>query len=947
MSAERGGRKGDSGRSVGLCSRRCQGLFFLLALALDIACTFALLATTLQGDIKELSWGSLLDWTNKSSDLVLLLLVRLVVIYVVWSPLPRLLRINGDDGDDPFAVYEAEEGNDSNHGGVETDERRAGHDGRGDYVAVAQEGAEAAAAAAAARAADPFAAVRARSVTRHRNYVVKTVLLLLVFVVFTLCSVAVALKCLFFHFFMSPLQEVLMAITVLWVNVEVFSLDSYLDLLVGTPDAFKPGLHPHALRFNHRVTATKCDVCNQRIIKEDFECVSCDFDCCLPCYNRRSLSSAENVLNRGDRGVSAEQVELSPLSYVWRSFLFLTPYWRIVALSLGCLVVNQVIRVTLPNFQGKVLDAIIAGDQESFKGYIVYYCVLSAATLILGSVRSFGSMLVMRNLTMGVRERLFSKLIYRDISFFDGTTVGSLTARMTNDVQAMVQPVNTLMSSVLSNVITLVGGLFMCLTVSWRLAMISLTVVGPIVYITGTYARWSARINRGVWDALAQANSTATEAFVNIRTVRSFSTEEHEKEKFSESMEEALSKTLRDAVAFSGAYLATNLMDLGSTAVLLGFGGYMVMSRPEELSLGQLVTFQLYANMMNGAYQGLNGVLNQFTKSAGAAERVLTMLDGEPDIDPRKGTALRDLEGTIEVQHVSFFYQMRPDRVVLRDVSVVFPRNSVTAIVGRSGGGKSTLMHLLLRFYDPQEGLLLVDGHDLRTLSLPWLHHQFAVVAQDTQLFNTSIEANIAYGLETYDPASIRKAAMDANAHDFIMGFPEGYRTSVGERGVRLSGGQRQRIAIARALLRRPRVLLLDEATSALDAESEALVQQALDKLIEDLSQSCTIVVIAHRLSTIVNADNIVVLDGGRVAEQGTHQELLNSEGAYYRLVSRQLRDGRSTLDFDDGVSATASSRPENPRGRGRGTGGGNGGRGQSLSGRSDGDESRESTQMF
>lgn len=916
MSGERGGRRGGSDKSVGLLSQRMQGIIFLIAIFLDISCTFALLRTTLGGDLRNLTWDSLFDWTCKSTDLVLLLLLRLVICYIVWSPLPRLLRLKGDDDED--GELDAPEG-----------DRRHANDGQGDYGVVPQ----------AEDSEDEFATMRARSVTRYRNHTIKTIVLLFTFIMFTLCNVAVAVKCLFFKFSGNASQKVLMAISVLLVNIEVFSLDSYMDLLLGSPDAYKPELHPHPLRFNHKVTATKCDVCNQRIIREDYECVSCDFDCCLTCYNRRTLASAENVLSRGDRGVSVEQGELSPLSYIWRSFVFLVPYWKIVALSLGCLIVNQVIRVTLPNFQGKVLDSIISVQQEKFWNYILYYCGLSFCTMVLGSIRSFGSMLVMRNLTMGVRESLFSKLIYRDISFYDGATIGSLTARMTNDVQAMVQPVNTLMSSVLSNLITLIGGLFMCLTVSWRLAMISLTVVGPIVYITGTYARWSARINRGVWDALAQANSTATEAFANIRTVRSFSTEEHEKRKFSDSMEEALSKTLRDAVAFSGASFATNLMDLGSSAILLGFGGFLVMTRPDELTVGQLVTFQLYANMMNGAYQGLNGVLNQFTKSAGAAERVMAMLDGEPDIDPRKGVALDHLDGTIEMQHVRFHYQMRPDRVILRDMSVVFPRSSVTAIVGRSGGGKSTLMHLLLRFYDPQEGRVLVDGRDLRTLSLPWLHHQFAVVAQDTQLFNTTIEENIAYGIESYDPADIRKAAMDANAHDFIMGFPEGYRTSVGERGVRLSGGQRQRIAIARALLRRPRVLLLDEATSALDSESEALVQQALDKLITDLAQSCTIIVIAHRLSTIVNASNIIVLDGGVVAEQGSHEELLNSEGPYYRLVNRQLRDGRSTIDFDEAASAATTPRPDGAPGRRRG------GRGGSP-GRSEGGESG-SMQMF
>ncbi|CAD2220478.1 ABC transporter transmembrane region 2/ABC transporter transmembrane region/ABC transporter, putative [Angomonas deanei] len=881
MSGEGKNRK-NSNRTVSVCSNFMRGLILIFAMLFDAVGTCVLLFLVNDGDFTQFSFKDLLLFSYKSYDLVILLLVRIVSIAVIYGPVINFLSFEEDA---PEGEDEDEEGENSNQ-----------------YAAVPAHDLD--------DTEDEYNHYRQRSLRRSRNYKIKTIVLFSFFILFTICNVIIAVKCLYFKFARSPIEEILMAITVLWVNVEIFSLDGFLDSVVGGEDIYKPMLHPHGLRFNHNVHSTKCDVCNQRIIKESFECVMCDFDCCLVCFRRRTMVTAENNLTRGDRGVNTEDQLLSPLSYIWRSFSFLVPFWKILFLSLACLTLNQCIGVVLPNFQGKVLDSIIGEDMSQFWYFIKLYCVLSVCTLVLGSVRSFGSMLVMRNLTMGIREKLFSKLIYRDISFYDGCTVGSLTARMTNDVQATVQPVNTLLNTILSNSITLVGGIFMCFTVSWRLAMISLTVVGPIVYITSAYAKWSARINRGVWDALAQANSTATEAFSNIRTVRSFSTEEHEKEKFTHSMTEALSKTLRDAIAYSGMYLATSLMDRGASAVLLGFGGYMVITRPDELSLGQLVTFQLYANMMNSAYKSLNGVLNQFTTSAGAAERVLSMLDGEPDIDPTKGDELLELKGKIEMKDVKFHYQMRPDRTVLNQLNLCFPPNSVSAIVGRSGGGKSTLMHLILRFYDPQEGQVLIDGHDLKTLSLPWLHHQFAVVAQDTQLFNTSIEENIAYGLESYTPEEVRRAAMDANAHDFIEGFPEGYKTHVGERGVRLSGGQRQRIAIARALLRKPRVLLLDEATSALDSESEALVQRALDQLIVNLSQSCTIIVIAHRLSTIVNANNIVVLDGGRVAEQGTHEDLLKTEGPYWRLVNRQLRDGKTTLDFDE-EATNASKEPK------------------------------------
>jgi ABC-type multidrug transport system fused ATPase/permease subunit len=907
MSVQGKGRRGGNNRAVTILSAQCHRILLVLVLLCDVLSTAGLVVVGNAGRWGSLSWRCITDWRHHAFDLCALLLFRLLVVVIIRVPISRLLSADDEEAGEGEAPEE----------GPETTEAQ-----QEDYTALPTEDTP--------EPVDRFSAVRRQSVMRQRDERLKTVTLFATFVLFTVCNAVVALKCLFFEFSHPPLQQVLMAITVLWVNLEVFSLDAYLCDIIGGADVLKPHLHPHPLRFNHCVQATKCDVCNQRIIKEDFECVACDFDCCLNCYRNKAMVSTENDLTRGDRGVDTDKQQLSPFVYIWRSLGFLIPYWRIVAVSVVCLIINQLIRVSLPNYQGKVLDSIVNRNSSNFWYNIQWYCALSAITLVLGSARSFCSMLVTRNLTMGMRERLFAKLIYRDISFYDGATVGSLTARMTNDVQATIQPVQTLMSSVLSNVITLIGAIAMCMLVSWRLAMITLTVVGPIVFITGTYARWSARINRGVWDALAQANSTATEAFSNIRTIRAFSTEEYEKKKFASSMNEALSKTLRDAVAFSGTFLATNLMDLGSSAVLLGFGGYMIMTEPDELTVGQLVTFQLYSGMMNSAYQGLNGVLNQFTKSAGAAERVLTMLEVEPHIVPDKGIELPTLQGTMELRNVRFHYQMRPDRVVLNNLSVRFPHNSVTAIVGRSGGGKSTLMHLLLRMYDPQEGSVFVDGHDIRDLSLTWLHHHCAVVAQDTQLFNCSIEENISYGLDNISHDDVVAAAKAANAHDFIVGFPENYATFVGERGVRLSGGQRQRIAIARALLRKPRVLLLDEATSALDAESEALVQRALDQLIANLQQSCTIVVIAHRLSTIVNANNIIVLDAGNAVEQGTHGELLQQRGAYWQLVNRQLQSGRTTIDFDeaDGVESTsdiALSRAERARSRG-GRAGGDGG---------------------
>lgn len=824
---------------------------------------------------------------------------------------------------------------------------------------------------------DEFAVERRVALARTKVGRIRFISLVIAFVLFTACNVYTSLKCLTFQYSLSPWEELSMALAVLWTNVQLACVRSYLASSTKDSDAQLPELHPHPLIFRHDVSRTKCDLCNARVIKEGFECTICDFDVCLECFRKKSAAHGVNLLSRGDKGanVQANADHVTPMTYILRGMRLILPFWHIVLLALICLVATQSIRVSLAAFQGKAIDGVVKNDSSAFWQAVKLYAALSTITLVLGSARSFCTMLVMRNVSFAVREKLFRSLIHRDIAFFDGATVGALTARMTNDAQAMVSPLNTLVNTVVANLITLVGSLFMCLSVSWRLAMISFTVIGPIVLITTAYAKWSAKLNRSVWDALAEANSNATEAFSNIRTVRAFSTERHEIQRFSRAMQEALSKTLRDAVAFAGAFFASNMLDLGSGMIILCFGGAIVMNDPNELSIGQLITFQLYANMMNGAYQALNGVLNQFSKSAGAAERVLAMLDGVPDIDYDDGLILLTNEaamvggtnqagdeegagegsspsskwevathpethqpviftGELAFQQVSFRYQMRPDKQVLRDVTVTFPANQVTAIVGRSGGGKSTMIHLLLRYYDPSSGAVTCDGVDLRKVNQLWLHRRVAVVAQDTQLFNATIEENIRYGLAqgeeeeldfnelqakttTARPSSrgaqvsfdmVRDAAIRANAHDFISSFPDGYRTTVGERGVRLSGGQRQRIAIARAFLRKPRILLLDEATSALDAESEAQVQSALDTLVGNLRAAqgsptsgsrhpgCTIVVVAHRLSTVVRADNILVMHEGALLEQGTHEQLLAKEGAYSQLVQRQLQSGSQTL---------------------------------------------------
>ena len=760
---------------------------------------------------------------------------------------------------------------------------------------------------------DDFVVERARAQLRRGHSRIMIAWLTLCFAAFTACNVVAAMKSLYFNFGTDALGcKLSITAVVIWTDLEVFTLQLFMRKSTADDDAYLPDLHPHHLIFCLNVIATKCDVCRARIQNEGFQCTQCDFDACAECFKKKTRAHGENQIQRSEKGFKEEgDGELSAFSYMLRSLQLLRPFAFQAVIVLVCLATTQCIRIFLPGLQGKIIDSVISKDQATFWKYLKWYAGSGGAVLIVGSIRSFCILLVMRNVTNSIRTRLFASLIRRDVAFFDGATVGALTSRMSQDTNATVSPLQTLINSVLADFILLVGGLFMCFVVCWRLAMVSLTVVGPIIFITGVYARWSKKINRRVWDSLAEANSIATEAFSNIRTVRAFSTELFEQSRFNKMMHEALSKTLVDAIATAGTFFMTNMLDFSAMTLILGFGGRIALGANSDLTVGQLVTFQLYANMMNNAYQGLNNVINQFTRAAGAAERVLSLLDSQPDIDPEHGACFDEatFRGDIELRGVKFVYQMRPQQMILNDVSAHFAAGTMTAIVGRSGSGKSTLIHLLLRYYDAAHGSILYDGRDVKELSLAWLHHRTAVVSQDTQLFATTVLENITYGLEDVKMEDVHNAARLANAHEFIQGFPDGYMTKVGERGVRLSGGQKQRIAIARALLRAPRILFLDEATSALDSESEAVVQEAIDKLVMDLHErKCTIVVVAHRLSTVVHAENILVLDEGRVAEQGTHSELLRLNGVYAKLVSRQLQAASGCDFFTSPLSTQASS---------------------------------------
>jgi len=453
---------------------------------------------------------------------------------------------------------------------------------------------------------------------------------------------------------------------------------------------------------------------------------------------------------------------------------------------------------------------------------------------------------------------------------------------------------------VLANLVLLAGGLFMCFLTSWRLTLLTSTLIGPVVWLSNVYARWSKKLNMKSLASVADANGVATEAMGNIRTVRSFGAEHIELGEYTGHLDTSLRYGMKDAFASSGLRIFDNYLNYAATALILWYGGLATLRSNDahELSIGKLITFSLYWNMLNRAIKGLTGLLNTLIRAGSSAQRVFEIIDLQPDIPLDQGLSVgvNSSHGvgplSLELRDVDFSYQMRSSKQVLSQLSFTVPAGHTVALVGRSGAGKTTIVNMLLRFYDPQGGELLVDGRPMCEYSLNSVKKHVGVVSQDTQVFCRSIRDNLTYGLspEEVTEEMVEEASRMANAHDFIMEVDGGYSGMIGERGVQLSGGQRQRLAIARAFLRRPRLLLLDEATSALDAENEGKVQEALDQMMASVSKRCTVILIAHRLSTVINADKIIVLDKGTVAEQGTHAELLQHNRIYASLVKRQLQ---------------------------------------------------------
>lgn len=482
------------------------------------------------------------------------------------------------------------------------------------------------------------------------------------------------------------------------------------------------------------------------------------------------------------------------------------------------------------------------------------------------------------------RQKLYTHLQRLGLKFYAGQRIGDLTSRLTNDVGTIREALTNALVELLTKSLSLFGSVALMVLLNWRLSLIIFVLV-PVVTLSARYFGLKIRkLARTVQDRLADTTAIAEEALSAIRLVKAFAREPYEVKRYNAAVEDLFGIERYRMIITQIFWWSIGMLFLSALIAIFWYGGSEVLAG--RLTAGDLVAFIFYAFNIAQSVGGLARLYATFNSAAGASERLFELLDSTPEIqDSPKAFAVPTLRGRVDIEQISFAYE--PSKPVLRDITLTVEAGETVALVGPSGTGKTTLLNLIPRFYDVTNGSIRVDGYDVRDVQVASLRQQIAIVQQEVHLFGTTIGDNIRYGKLDASDDEVEEAARAANAHGFIMDMPEGYATTIGERGVKLSGGQRQRIAIARAILRDARILLLDEATSSLDSVSEQLVQEAL----EHLMQNRTTFIIAHRLATVQDADRIFVMEGGRVVQTGTHTLLMDQEGLYRELAARQFRD--------------------------------------------------------
>ena len=599
--------------------------------------------------------------------------------------------------------------------------------------------------------------------------------------------------------------------------------------------------------------------------------------------------SKSRQVNEKTEEKKAVRLNRESLRTFGRIFAYVRPYRKWFIMSAIALVLGSLLGLVLPLVVGNLLDdVLIKGQPELLNGLAITLFVVFAVQAIFGFINRLGLAYVGERAIADIRVELYSKLQRLSLNFYADHRTGEIVSRMSSDVQLLQGAVTDNVIALLRHLVLLIGAAVMLFRLNWQLTLIILVGI-PIMSLTiVALGRRIRKAAKDVQERLADASNVVEETTSGIRIVKSFAREDHELARFAKATNEVYLAAMERAKIRAVLAPIIGFIAFGSITLTLWFGSYQVLN--SGLTPGDLVAYLVYTMLIATPVSALAGLYAQFQSAIGATERVFELMDTQPEIvEAASAIPLPPTAGRVTFEAVDFAYDERT--VVLEGVDFSAEASTksgqIIALVGPSGAGKSTLVNLIPRFYDVSNGRILIDGVDVRDVTLQSLRAQIGIVPQETILFSDTVANNIRYGKLDATQAEIEAAARAANAHDFISNdLADGYDTLVGERGVKLSGGQRQRVAIARAILKDPRILILDEATSSLDSESERLVQDALERLM----QGRTSFVIAHRLSTVINADKILVLEQGRLVEQGTHQELLqNPDGLYTRLHAIQF----------------------------------------------------------
>ncbi|XP_051912531.1 ABC transporter B family member 1-like [Hippocampus zosterae] len=550
------------------------------------------------------------------------------------------------------------------------------------------------------------------------------------------------------------------------------------------------------------------------------------------------------------------------------------------------MLVNAAGSVYMPYLCGDIIDTI--STHSNLLPQMVRFMALTGLMFVFGGCRGLCFNLLGERVMLDLRKELFAALVQKDIHFYDVNKSGDLTSRLASDISVVQSAASDNLSILARNLLQFMGSLVLLWLISWKMTVLILCMA-PI--ISGCFIYLGKKLKEAkkkYQDKLAHANSLATEIFGNIRTVRAFACEEKECKEFDRRMAEVYSYGRISSIIYGGFIVLMTVMGNGVIMAVLWYGGHLVAIN--ELSIGELTSYVLYAITLSINLTSVTSSVNEFLTASGVMETIFKLMDTPVEIESGLRAAREGQSGEIEFQGVNFEYPDKKDVKIMRGMDLKIRPGESVAIVGPSGVGKSTIISMIERFYDISAGKILVDGVSIREFDLQVLRRSIGLVSQEPVLFSGSLRDNIAYASPESSEASIMEVLVKSNAEEFVMNksmFPDGLDTVIGERGIKLSGGQKQRIAIARALIKNPRVLIFDEATSALDSISEAQVQASIAKVME--LKERTVIMIAHRLSTIKYCDRIVVLGEGRVIEDGSHKDLLELKGAYYKMVRKQL----------------------------------------------------------